>query len=180
MRSCSPDSWPVSKPLAQPTPPQPFCRPISVPLLPLQTTFSRLSLRSRCFLSFRHSSFLLLLLLLGGDVKRNPGPPGQAALIKCVYGSFKEEGNLVECELCHFRSHCKCVKISVSLAATYPFVCDFCIKSSLVSLASINSKISSLENKLSSLSSEVHVLSLAHSESIPSLPPPLHALPSKF
>ena len=178
LRSCSPDFRPVSKPSAQPTSPQSFCRPISVPLLPLQTTLSRLSLRSRRFVSFRHSSFLLLLLLLGGDVERNPGPP-QAASIKCICGSFKEEGNLVECELRHLWSHCKCVKISVSLAATYPFICAFCIKSSLVSLASINSKISSLENKLSSLSSEIHVLSLAHSKSIPSLPPPLLALPSK-
>ena len=135
------------------------CRLISTPLLPLRLpSYCRFYRRLRRFSSFRHSSFLLLLLLLlCGNVERNPGPP-QATSIKCVCANAKEEGNMLECEICHSWSHCKCVKISASLASTYPFVCAFCIKSSLVSLSSLHSKIKSSFATLSFLSCKLSTL----------------------
>ena len=85
--------------------------------------------------AFRHSTAFMLLLLLCGDVEPNPGPPQPTGTsIKCVCTSSKEEGTMLQWEACLAWSHCKCVRIPVSLAPTNPFVCPFCIKATLSSL----------------------------------------------
>ena len=129
--------------------------------------------RSRCISTFRHSTVFLLLLLLCGDVEPNPGPPPSAATIKCVCPSSREEGDMLQCELCFSWSHCECVNIPLALASTHPFVCAHCIKSSVVSLSSLHCKLSALEHSLSCLSSRLDSL-IARSMPLP-LSPSIHS-----
>ena len=149
-------------------------------------TRSRRSVSSRIS-AYRHSTLLLLLLLLCGDVEPNPGPP-QPTSVKCVCTSAKEEGTMLQCEVCHFWSHCRCVKILVSLASTFPFVCPFCVKSSVVSLSSLSNRLSALECNLSRLSCKLDSISAAPSCNVasstisppsPSSPPLTYSAPPR-
>ena len=147
---------------------------------------SRRSVSSRVS-AYRHSALFLLLLLLCGDVEPNPGL-AQPTSVKCVCTSAKEEGTMLQCEVCHFWSHCRCVKILVSLASTYPFVCPFCVKSSVVSLSSLSNRLSALECDLSRLSCKLDSISAAPSCNVvsstisppsPSSPPLTYSAPPR-
>uniref|UniRef100_A0A1X7UGB3 PHD-type domain-containing protein n=1 Tax=Amphimedon queenslandica TaxID=400682 RepID=A0A1X7UGB3_AMPQE len=74
-------------------------------------------------------------------------------LVHCVCSSQEDIGNMVECESCNKWSHCKCVSLPPSLAASYPFVCPFCIKSLFSRLSTLESEVTSLSNRISSLES---------------------------
>ena len=77
---------------------------------------------------------LLLLLLLSGDIELNPGPGNDKDVVKCVCLTQEDTDHMIECESCW--SHSECVNISPTVAANYPFICPYCVKS-LVSSVSV-------------------------------------------
>ena len=71
---------------------------------------------------------LLLLLLLSGDIELNPGPGNDKEdVAKCVCLTQEDTGHMIECESCW--SHSECVNISPTVAANYPLICPYCVKS---------------------------------------------------
>ena len=59
-------------------------------------------------------------------------------VVKCVCSVTADSGYMIECESCSCWLHCKCVNISSSVASTFPFICPFCIKSSIIQLPSLS------------------------------------------
>ena len=133
-----------------------------VPCLPpLSRTRSHYSCRHiRCHRSpSRLSSSTLanvccLLLLLSSGLEINPGP-GMADVVKCVYSVGTDEGDMLQWEICSCWSHCSCVKISISLAQTYPFVCPLCVKDSVLFTSTLIPHVRKLEG---SLQTYIHLL----------------------
>ena len=58
---------------------------------------------------------------------------------------------MIECEQCLSWCHSKCVGMSTSLAASFPYVCPFCIKSVFFKLTSIASTVSDACVRLTAL-----------------------------
>ena len=74
---------------------------------------------------------LLLYLLLSGDIELNPGPGNDKEdVVKCVCLTQEDTGHMIECESCWSHSE------SSTVAANYPFICPYCVKS-LVSSVSV-------------------------------------------
>ena len=71
------------------------------------------------------------------------------------------------------------VSFSESVASSFPFVCPFCIKSSVVALSFVKSKISSLESSISSIESKLSLLSSQLTSLSCPLPPSCPISPSK-
>ena len=77
---------------------------------------------------------LLLLLLLSGNIELNPGPGNDKEdVVTCVCLTQEDTGHMIECESCW--SHSECVNISPTVAANYPFICPYCVKSLFSSLS---------------------------------------------
>ena len=95
-----------------------------------------------------------LLLLLSGNVEINPGP-GIADVVKCVCSVGTDDGNMLQWETCSCRSNCTCIKISISLAQTYPFVCPLCVKDSVLLTSTLVPQVRKLEGSLQRL---IHLL----------------------
>ena len=60
-------------------------------------------------------------------------------------------GGMLECEICSRWSHCTCVKISHRLASSFPFVCPYCIKSTLALIPTLRSEVSQLKAHITKL-----------------------------
>ena len=80
--------------------------------------------------------------------------------ICCVCLKNIESSHMVACKQCSHWSHSKCVGISISLAASFPFVCPFCVKTIFSELSSIRASISNACSRLSDIES-------SYSDSIP-------------
>ena len=65
--------------------------------------------------------------------------------------STADSGLMVECESCSRWCHSKCVGITQATAATFPFVCPFCVKSLFTKLVNIDSVIEGLRTHVSSM-----------------------------
>ena len=72
-------------------------------------------------------------------------------IIRCVCSSTGDKGHMIECEQCSSWCHSKCVGVSTSLAASFPYVCPFCIKSVFFKLSSIASTMSDACVRLTAL-----------------------------
>ena len=55
---------------------------------------------------------------------------------------------MLQCEHCMQWCHSKCVNISLLLASKYLFICPFCVKAAVTTIANINSEILSLKARL--------------------------------
>ena len=104
-----------------------------------------------------NKSLLLLLLLLCGNVKVNPGPPDD--IVKCVCSSTEESGLMLQCEQCSCWLHNECVNVPAHVADNYPFICPLCIKSSLSLISSLKSEISHLKAHIIELEKSSEFLS---------------------
>ena len=109
--------------------------PVFVPNRPrhcryLTKSFSHLHHSS----SSTYQAIVLLLFLLSGDIELNPGPGNDKDVVKHVCLTQEDTGHMIECESCW--SHSECVNISPTVAANYPLICPYCVKS-LVSSVSV-------------------------------------------
>lgn len=86
---------------------------------------------------------------------RQKKAPSTPESIRCVC-STSDPGHMLECEQCLCWSHCKCVGISASLAASYPFVCPFCIKSLFSELSAIKAKVADTQARVAHLETSVN------------------------
>ena len=119
--------------------------------LPRHQKFSPKTKHAHLFIRTSHTdssllTLLLLVLLLSGDIKSNPGPPNDT--VKCVCSSCDESGLMLQCEMCSNWSHCECVNVSSVIAGNLPYVCPFCIKSHLLLVSELRSEISHLKARV--------------------------------
>ena len=60
----------------------------------------------------------------------------------------EDTGHMIECESCSSWSHSECVNVSPTVAANYPFICPYCVKSLLSSVSVLTSDITQLIDRL--------------------------------
>ena len=80
--------------------------------------------------------------------------------IRCPCSIREENGHMIECEFCNSWCHNNCVSISPSVAPNYPFVCPFCIKSTLLKIEPCISELRSFQDCFHHLKSKLLKLSL--------------------
>ena len=71
---------------------------------------------------------------------------------------------MIECESCSCWSHSECVNISPTVAANYPFICPYCVKSLFSSVSVLTSDITQLKDRLVKLENTCKLISTIISE----------------
>ena len=84
--------------------------------------------------------------------------------MKCVCLTQEDTGHIIECESCSSWSHSECVNVSPTVAANYPFICPYCVKSLFSSISVLTSDITQLKDRLVKLENTCKQMSTIISE----------------
>ena len=71
---------------------------------------------------------------------------------------------MIKCESCSSWSHSECVNVSPTVAANYPFICPYCVKSLFSSISVLTSDITQLKDRLVKLENTCKQMSTIISE----------------
>lgn len=80
--------------------------------------------------------------------------------VYCVCASSSDSGHMVACESCSRWSHSQCVGLSPSCAASYPYVCPFCVCSLVTGLSDMRSEVAVLRDRVISVETTLSDLSV--------------------